>query len=183
MSFELVSVAVEVQGAAAARPWLERAGATFPTVVDAANALGERLGYKAIPNGILLDERGVLRFRKFGGFSVERAEDVADVERLLGAARPARPAAPAPETPAATKPQRATDDAGRATALQRGLDRLRVGDREGALAAWRTALAADPGNYVVRKQIWVVEYPERFYPTIDWDWQKAQLARERAAGT
>jgi hypothetical protein len=59
---------------------------------------------------------------------------------------------------------------------------LRVGDREGALAAWRTALVADPDNYVLRKQIWVVEYPERFYPTIDSDWQKAQLARERAAG-
>jgi hypothetical protein len=60
---------------------------------------------------------------------------------------------------------------------------LRVGDQEGALAAWRAALAADPDNYVVRKQIWVVEHPERFYPTIDWTWQKAQLARERAAGT
>jgi hypothetical protein len=61
-------------------------------VVDAANALGERLGYKAIPNGILLDERGVLRYRKLGDFSVERAEDVAAVERLLGAAAPDRPA-------------------------------------------------------------------------------------------
>jgi hypothetical protein len=176
-------VAVEVQGAAAAQPWLERAGATFPTVVDAANALGERLGYKAIPNGILLDEQGVLRYRKFGGFSVERAEDVAAVERLLGAATPNRSAVPVPATPAGKSPPGAADAAGRTTALQRGLDRLRAGDREGALAAWRTALAADPDNYVVRKQIWVVEHPERFYPTIDWAWQKAQLARERAAGS
>jgi hypothetical protein len=148
-------------------------------VVDAANVLGEAFGYKAIPNGVLLDERGVLRYRKLGGFSVERAEDVAAVERLLGAAAPDRSAVPAP---AGTAPPGAADDAGRTTALRRGLDRLRVGDREGALAAWRTALAADPDNYVVRKQIWVVEHPERFYPTIDWAWQKAQLARERAAG-
>jgi hypothetical protein len=166
---------VEVQGAAAARPWLERAGATFPTVVDAANVLGERLGYKAIPNGILLDERGLIRFRKFGGFSVQRAEDVAAVERLLSEAAPAAPPRAGPGAPGAA------DVRGRTTALQRGLDRLRAGDRAGALGAWRAALAADPDNFVVRKQIWAIEHPERFYPTIDWAWQKVQLARERAA--
>ena len=32
---------------------------------------------------------------------------------------------------------------------------------------------------MIRKQIWAVEHPERFYPAIDWDWQKEQLARER----
>jgi hypothetical protein len=171
-------VAVEVQGAAAARPWLERAAATFPTVVDAANALGEALGYKAIPNGIVLDEGGTVRFRKFGGFSVESAGDVAAVERLLAADGTGGTGAPDGATAAGragAAPGRA-----RASALQRGLDLLRQGDRAGAVAAWREALAADPDNYVVRKQIWAVEHPERFYPTIDWAWQQEQLARERA---
>ena len=76
-------MAVEAQGAAAARPWLERAGATFPTVVDAENLLGEALGYKVIPNGIVLDETGRVRFQKFGGFSVANAADVEAVERVL----------------------------------------------------------------------------------------------------
>ena len=169
-------MAVEVQGAAAARPWLERAGATFPTVVDAANALGEALGYKAIPNGVVLDERGAVRFRKFGGFSVANAGDVAAVEHLLAAGGAGAPDGSAVPGQAGAAPGRS-----RASALQRGLDLLRQGDRTGAAAAWREALAADPENYVVRKQIWAVEHPERFYPTIDWAWQKAQLARERAA--
>jgi hypothetical protein len=170
-------VAVEVQGAAAAQPWLERAGATFPSVVDAANALGEAFGYKAIPNGLVLDEGGAVRFRKFGGFSVEHAEDVAAVERLLAAGRAG--ATMAPDGVAATGQAGPAMARARAAALRRGLGRLRQGDRAGAAAAWREALRADPDNYVIRKQIWAVEHPERFYPTIDWAWQKTQLARER----
>jgi hypothetical protein len=170
-------VAVEVRGAGAARPWLDGAGATFPTVVDSANMLGEALGYKVIPNGILLDESGAVRFHKFGGFSVTNGTDVEAVERLL-AAPPANGAA---ASGAAVAPVRANamHAAQRVTMLQRGLDLLRAGNQEGALWAWREALAADPANYVIRKQIWAVEHPERFYPTIDWAWQKEQLARER----
>jgi hypothetical protein len=175
---------VEVQGAEAAWPWLERAGATFPTVVDSANILGEALGYKAIPNGILLDEAGAVRFRKFGGFSVANREDVQTIERLLSeppaggmdAAGAAHQAASAGRDVTASA---AASGAQRAAALQRGLELLRRGDKAGALAAWREVLAADPENYVVRKQIWAVEHPEKFYPTIDWAWQKEQLACER----
>ena len=58
---------------------------------------------------------------------------------------------------------------------------LRAGDSVGAVTAWREALAADPNNFVIRKQMWAVEHPGRFYPTIDFAWQKDQLARERAA--
>ena len=47
-----------------------------------------------------------------------------------------------------------------------------------ALASWRAALALDPPNFTVRKQIWMVEHPEKFYPTIDFAWQKEQLERE-----
>ena len=37
----------------------------------------------------------------------------------------------------------------------------------------------DPENLTIRKQIWMAEYPEKFHPTIDFDWQKGQLAHER----
>ncbi len=47
-----------------------------------------------------------------------------------------------------------------------------------ALHAWRRALALDPANFTIRKQIWRAECPERFYPEIDNDWQKEQLAKE-----
>jgi hypothetical protein len=49
---------------------------------------------------------------------------------------------------------------------------------EDALRWWRRALELDPRNFTVRKQVWRAEHPERFYPTIDAEWQKEQLARE-----
>ena len=48
-----------------------------------------------------------------------------------------------------------------------------------ALSHLRRALELDPQNYVIRKQIWAVEHPERFYQgAIDWDWQREQMKRE-----
>ena len=52
------------------------------------------------------------------------------------------------------------------------------GNVEDALRWWKTARQLDPPNFTVRKQIWMVEHPERFYPTIDLDWQKEQLRLE-----
>jgi tetratricopeptide (TPR) repeat protein len=52
------------------------------------------------------------------------------------------------------------------------------GNVEGALRWWKIARQLDPPNFTVRKQIWMIEHPERFYPTIDLDWQKEQLRLE-----
>jgi len=65
-----------------------------------------------------------------------------------------------------------------ATAFGLGTAYHRVGDRHAALRWWRRALELDRKNFTVRKQIWREEHPERFYPTIDSEWQKEQLARE-----
>ena len=44
---------------------------------------------------------------------------------------------------------------------------------------WREAAALEPTNWIIRKQIWAVEHPERFYDgAVDFDWQKEQIARE-----
>lgn len=189
---------MEFQGPDAARPWLERAGAKFPTVVDAENVLGGHFGYKAIPNGILADEDGIVRYVKFSGFSVNNESDVQAVTALLQEAprtppseRVGPPIADSIPIAAAVPgagsggagPTDTTDTAAASpaetAAIREGLARLAQGDRAGALASWRAALAADPASLVIRKQIWAVEHPERFYPTIDWAWQKDQLARDR----
>ena len=45
-----------------------------------------------------------------------------------------------------------------------------------AVAAWRRGVAVQPDNYVIRKQIWAVENPDRFYQgSVDYAWQKEQL--------
>ena len=63
---------------------------------------------------------------------------------------------------------------GRGTAL------ARLGRADEAVAAWKRALVLDPSNFVVRKQIWAHRHPERFWPEIDFDWQRDEMAREQA---
>ncbi len=41
---------------------MERANPSFTTVVDEENLLSQLYGFKAIPNGLLIDEGGVLRY-------------------------------------------------------------------------------------------------------------------------
>jgi len=62
-----------------------------------------------------------------------------------------------------------------------GMVLLRSGERETALEKLKTARDLDPNNWRVRKQIWAIEHPEKFYsgPSPDYGWQKEELARER----
>ena len=47
-----------------------------------------------------------------------------------------------------------------------------------ALEYWRRAYSLDPGNWIIRKQIWSLEHPEQFYPTVNYGWQQEQIRRE-----
>jgi tetratricopeptide (TPR) repeat protein len=62
-----------------------------------------------------------------------------------------------------------------------GLALLRQGRTNDALAKFTAARELDSGNWRIRKQIWALEHPEKFYGTngIDWGWQKEQIAREK----
>jgi hypothetical protein len=166
---------VDTQGAVAARPWHERASATFPTVVDRDNSLAAIYDYKLIPNGIFLDAAGIIRYRKYGGFNVENAADVDTVQRLIdgGVEQIALDAKDAPYHLGAT--ERALVD----TRMRLGAALFARGARDEAIDEWKGALHADPENLTIRKQIWMAAYPEKFHPTIDFEWQKGQLARER----
>lgn len=52
------------------------------------------------------------------------------------------------------------------------------GDTKEAVRVMREALEVDPMNFTIRKQIWRIEHPEKFYPTIDMQFQVEQIKRE-----
>jgi tetratricopeptide (TPR) repeat protein len=189
----------------------------FPTVVDSAGLLGRMFDFDVVPNGLFVDEQGVLRFIHIGGFDIRRPEVGPQVDALLStdfsnAAQPPRLLSQEATNVEVLRVELVSDPnnaglhfalgdallrdgrlADAEAALRRAADldvtdwsaRFALGtaqyqqDRtEEALASWRAALALDPPNFTVRKQIWMVEHPEKFYPTIDFGWQKEQLERE-----
>lgn len=167
-----------MQGAAAARPWVEAAGAAFPTVVDADNRLVDLYDAKVIPNGIFVAPDGTVRMRVIGGFDVAKPEWTAAVESLLTGEAEVIEATG--RTPARTREPSEVERELVATKVRLGHALLALGKMAEAVAEWKWALYYDPDNFTVRKQIWIVEHPEKFHPTIDFAWQKEQLARERA---
>ncbi|MBI1926333.1 tetratricopeptide repeat protein, partial [Candidatus Poribacteria bacterium] len=82
-----------------------------------------------------------------------------------------------------TKPPQQIDDPKVAEAdarFQLGLVLLEIGKKAEAMAEWRKALALDPQNWIIHKQIWAVEHPDKFYRgNVDYDWQKRQLEAEK----
>ena len=62
-----------------------------------------------------------------------------------------------------------------------GLVLLRQGKTNDALLLFTRARDLDSGNWRIRKQIWALEHPDKFYGTngIDWGWQKEQIDRDR----
>ena len=162
---------MDAQGPDRARPYVQE-GDTFKTVVDAQNQLGDLYGFKAIPNGFLIDGDGVVRYKRLGGFDIRRPETREVVEQW---ATGVGPGAPAEQAPVATGPT----DARASSLFREGLALYRTGDVERAMALWRRGLELDPDNYIVRKQIWAVENPERFYDVdVDHAWQREQRVTE-----
>ena len=169
-------MAADVSGAAAARPYYEMAGATFTTAVDIENELGRALDYKIIPNGLFVDERGVLQ-GKWLGFAVDRAECLAAVAQFRrGVMEPFERVPDTAISDTMTPLKRELV----ATQVRLGAALKALGRDQEAADEWVKALLWDPGNFVLRKQVWLLRFPERFHPLIDYAWQKEQLARDHA---
>jgi hypothetical protein len=171
---QVVAVALEHNGAERARPFVEQAGVTFPVLVDEEGVSSGLFGFKAVPNGVLVEANGTIRWAKYGGFSIENADDLDTVRRFFAGE----------EIESRAQPNAAyelsEDDSREITRLMgEGHQLAAEGEVSRAVELWRRALHKDPENLVIRKQIWSAEHPEKFHPTIDWEWQKGQLRRER----
>ena len=167
---EILTVAMDAQGAAKALPYVEKAGATFTTVVDEDNLLGQMLNARAIPNGVLIDEQGVVQHINLGNFEVHRTETRKLVEDWFKQT--------AGKVDAPVKIDETPLDAQALKLFERGLALYREGKTADATAEWRKAIEFDPKNWIIRKQLWAVENPEKFYAgDVDYGWQREQIEK------
>ena len=160
------------------RPWYEVAKATFPTLVDTENLLGDLYHLKAIPYALLINEQGELVEGPVSA-NIGNEEFRARLERWI--TDPAYEAEMMAEGRAASKSETSPELREAALRFQLGRLLLEQGRQAEAMQEWRQALALDPDNWIIHKQIWAVEHPDRFYEgSVDYDWQKRQLEAERA---
>lgn len=156
-------MAVDLQGPAKPQPYVDAADPEFNVVIDQKNVLSDLFGYRAIPNGVFLDEHGTLRYRKFGGFDIRKPETADEVFGFAagsdGTIEPSEPVT-------------------HGDFFARGLALYEAGDLEGAAKVWRAGIAVEPDHWNMRKQLWAIEHPERFYDgAVDYAWQKEQIER------
>ena len=57
---EIVTVALDTAGAEAARPWIERAKPEHPSLIDQGHLMDELFGVTNVPNGVWIDEQGMI---------------------------------------------------------------------------------------------------------------------------
>lgn len=162
----MIAVAQDVQGEERVRPVAAEHGVTFPVLVDRASVLARLLEFRVVPSGAFVDAGGLVRYRHVEDFDIADPRVRWNLERFL-AGEPTEPPA-----------QDGTMDPDALERFAHGVALYGEGRTDDALAVWREALALDPDNFVIRSQIWAIEHPEYFYPTVDREWQELQLVRE-----
>lgn len=217
--FEILSVAVDIQGAAIVRPYVEKAGVTFPVAIDQTDILGRAFGLKFTPVSILVDELGIIRAQGTGPkqdfldqVALVLNEPLSDVKTSSHVSTPENRTAEL-KTRIAKHPDdgdsrvelagiliaahnlddalKQLDDAARIkpdhgmAQFMMGQLLFQQGKKDAALACFRKALEFDPKNWRIRKQIWAIENPDKFYTTRnpDYRWQKEALEKERNPAT
>lgn len=92
--FELISLAVDAHGTDNVRPFVEAARSSFRTLIDMTGASWALYGFELIPSGYYIDESGLVRYLKVGGFDIHDNTTVKIVEDLLAekwAKKPVKP--------------------------------------------------------------------------------------------
>jgi tetratricopeptide (TPR) repeat protein len=168
---DVVTVSVDAQGASKVRPYIDSATPTYVTLLDELNELGSLFNFMAVPNCILIDERGVVEYWKYGGFDIRKDSYKNTV--LEWAEKSNTDDSPKLNDDESSKSKRKT------TAdqyFQLGVELYKQGRVEAALEQWKKGSSIDPANWVILKQIWAVEHPEKFYDgSVDYCWQHQQV--------
>lgn len=164
---EVLSIAVDLQGPEKTRPYHDQAGAEFVTVVDEENSLARIFGYRAIPNGILVDEEGNIQFQQYGGFDIRKDVTKDAVSAFLSGSD-------------VSEQTEVENDGPASDHFERGMAHYKSGEIDKARSVWRQGVALDPDNWNMRKQLWAIENPDKFYSgKVDYSWQREQVEQGR----
>ncbi|MEE2754167.1 MAG: hypothetical protein VX910_09305 [Candidatus Latescibacterota bacterium] len=170
-------IAQDVQGAEAARPWIEKADGTFRSLLDQENQVGKAYGCKYVPVGILLDASGKLA-RSVSSVNIEQESFRGEMEEWLTHDRIPSSWVEDESVPVT---QMSSSEAEADVQFQLGVVLLKNEKREEAIMQFRAAMVLAPDNWLIRKQLWALETPEMFYEAdVDYAWQKEQIAREES---
>jgi tetratricopeptide (TPR) repeat protein len=174
---QILAVAEDMQGAEVVRPWVERAKARYPVVYDRENALGTLYRFKVVPIGILIDEEGRI-VREASVIRIDDRQTWEALEQWVTCGTIPESWA-IPEAQISPLSQKTPVEAEARFRLGRIL--FEQGRRDEAITEIRKAFNLDPASWIIRKQIWAIEHPERFYTgPVDYGWQKEQIERENA---
>jgi peroxiredoxin len=188
---EIVTVALDTGGAEAARPWIEAAKPEHPSLIDRAHVTDELLGFVNVPNGVWVDEEGVLvrpaepawpprepassRYRNLPDDLTPRMREMlteaaklrTDPEGYTAAVRDwvangaASRFALSPDEVVARSQPRPVQHAEAAAAFELGQHLWRAGDETAAISWFRQAQRLHPDNWTYKRQSWVFVDPQQ----------------------
>jgi len=180
---------MDTRGAEAARPWIEIAEPTHPSLIDKAHVLSEKLGLTNVPMSVWIDEEGSLvrsgdaAFTRESGIrrikiSQDMAPELRDIlgeaqkivtdhEAYLSALRDwaAKGKASRFALDTAEVIERAgvrSLDVARASAyFELGQHLYRGGNQSEAVPHWREAHRLDPSNWTYKREAWSIADPNQ----------------------
>ena len=184
---EIVTVALDAAGAATAGPWIEKAHATHPSLIDQTHALDALFGIVNVPSSVWIDEDGMIvrgpepahphrpeykdraipddatplqrdRIETVRALRVENERYVTALRDWVANGRRSRYALSPNEVVERSRPRpEGAAEAAAHFALGQALHAL--GDREGAVAHFREAHRLHPTNWTYRRDAWSLSGP------------------------
>lgn len=180
---EVVTVALDLGGPAAARPWIEKARPQHPSLIDQAHNTDEKFGFVNVPNAVWIDEAGTIvrpahaahvqrsplrdmdvpeGLGRLGEMLTEVKKIRTDPDGYLRALRDwvsrgadSRYAMSPDEVVAAARPQ-PREHAEAAACFEIGQHLWRAGDTDAAVRWFRRAHELHPANWTYKRQAWTL---------------------------
>ena len=186
---QIVTVAMDTEGAEAARPWVEAAQPAHPSLVDRAHVVGELFGITNVPSGVWIDESGAIvrppetAYPRRPNYqdqevppnaSAADAAAIAEVKKLRTEAEKYVSAlrdwvehgarsryALAPEEVLRRSRPRPVEEARAAAHFELGQHLHRLGRAEDAVRHFREAYRLQPENWTYKRQAWNLLGPDQ----------------------
>ena len=183
---EVVTIALDTGGTEAAGHWIERANAEHPSLIDQAHVTDELFGFYNVPNGVWIDEDGmIVRPAEPASPPMPRrdfpvTDDMPDnLKEMLAEANKIRAEpekyvaalrdwadkgadsvyALSPDEVVEKSRPRSADHATAAAHFELGQHLFRQGKHEDAIPHWREAHRLDFDNWTYKRQAWFLSDP------------------------